>query len=439
MSDWQLLRDYAEKNSDAAFAALLNRHMKLVYGTCRRDLRNSQLAEDATQAVFLLLAQKASTLRANGSISGWLFNAARLIASNTARIERRRRYYEQEAARVMDRNVHREHALEDIDITLNDALSALSSADRELVMMRYFYDLSFQEIAVQIGTPENTAVQRVRRAIEKMRRYMSGKEVAVTSSALALLLVDRGAQAAPHSCYAATAQAIQHHAAGNTATGIAPQLAALLKGLSITMQTTKYKYAVAGAALLCATVIAIVAVAAKMGAHVSNPSLATLTRAATASPAVEPAPVKPQIVVANEAAASLADTPDPFKPPYAARDLPVASAPSLPQIPDPIIATGPPTDHDIWDNRAMPPTATPAYANDMRMVGELVGNGVWAVLQIGDKTVAVQPGDNTDAGKVVSIAANAVILRTADSRLLSAQLSPTLTETHLLNATSDWR
>lgn len=85
MSDWQLLSAYAREKSETAFAELVGKHMNLVYRACLRDLGNAQLAEDATQAVFLLLARKAGTLGGNVSIGGWLFTASRLVSRNLAR------------------------------------------------------------------------------------------------------------------------------------------------------------------------------------------------------------------------------------------------------------------------------------------------------------------------------------------------------------------
>jgi RNA polymerase sigma factor (sigma-70 family) len=251
MSDWRLLREYAEKKSEGAFAELVDKHMKLVYGTCRRDLGDAQLAEDAAMAVFVLLAQKANSLGRNVGIPGWLFKAARLIASNAARVERRRRHYEEEAVRRMDHDSQREPVWDDIGPWLNDALATLTPAEREVVLLRYFGDMSFHEIAAQIGTIENTAAKRARYAIEKMRRYMAKKEVAVSSATLTALLAGQHANAAPASCHAATLQAIHQLATGQgAALAASSHLALLHKGVTILMDATIKKAAIAGGIIL---------------------------------------------------------------------------------------------------------------------------------------------------------------------------------------------
>ena len=90
MTDWQLLQKFAENGSQAAFSELTRRYTNLVYRVCQRELGESNLAEDAAQAVFLLLAKKAPTLRpsrAEATLSPWLFQAALLTAKNARRQE----------------------------------------------------------------------------------------------------------------------------------------------------------------------------------------------------------------------------------------------------------------------------------------------------------------------------------------------------------------
>src|ERR1700690_3169895 len=93
--DW--LRQFARSGSDEAFAALVRRHVNLVYSVALRRLGNPHEAEEVTQAVFIILARKAAELREGTILSGWLYHTARLTAANFQRAASRRRHREQEA------------------------------------------------------------------------------------------------------------------------------------------------------------------------------------------------------------------------------------------------------------------------------------------------------------------------------------------------------
>src|SRR6185295_12736473 len=83
--------------SDEAFAALVTRHINLVYSVALRCVGDPHQAEEVAQAVFILLAKKAAQLRHDKALSSWLFQTTRLTASNYVRAETRRHRREQEA------------------------------------------------------------------------------------------------------------------------------------------------------------------------------------------------------------------------------------------------------------------------------------------------------------------------------------------------------
>src|SRR6516162_10137307 len=95
--DIELLRRFVEEHSEGAFASLVRRHIDLVYSAALRQTRNPHAAEEVTQAVFIILARKAKSLLRVGTLTGWLYQAARLTAANYLRAESRRARREQEA------------------------------------------------------------------------------------------------------------------------------------------------------------------------------------------------------------------------------------------------------------------------------------------------------------------------------------------------------
>lgn len=83
--DAELLTAYAEGGDPAAFAEIVSHHGPMVYGVCLRKLASRHDAEDASQAVFMALARKASRLRREGVLTGWLHTVVRQTAPTLAR------------------------------------------------------------------------------------------------------------------------------------------------------------------------------------------------------------------------------------------------------------------------------------------------------------------------------------------------------------------
>lgn len=197
-SDAQLLRAYAERRSDAAFAELVRRHIDLVHSAARRMVGDAHLAEDVTQATFLALAKNAAPLSERPVLAGWLHRTAQNIAAQTVRTDVRRRVREQEAA-VMNELLAAspEADWEQIAPHLDAALGELTESERDAVMLRYFQRQTARDMAQTLGISDEAAQKRVRRAVDRLREFLAKRGVTVGASGLAVVISANAVQAAP--------------------------------------------------------------------------------------------------------------------------------------------------------------------------------------------------------------------------------------------------
>jgi DNA-directed RNA polymerase specialized sigma24 family protein len=80
-TDQELLRDYTEDGSEAAFSEVVRRHIDFVYSVALRLVRDAQLAEDVSQGVFLALARNGGRLADRGVLAGWLHRTAQNLCT----------------------------------------------------------------------------------------------------------------------------------------------------------------------------------------------------------------------------------------------------------------------------------------------------------------------------------------------------------------------
>ena len=199
VDDLILLQAYARANSEAAFATLVSRHVNLVYSVAWRQTGDPQLAEDITQAVFLILARKAGSLGPPTILSGWLCRTARYASANALTMRRRREQREQEACMqsLLNESEPGSDEWRRLAPLLDGALHQLGRKDHDAVVLRFFEGRTFKEVGAALGAGEDAAKMRVSRALEKLRKIFARQGVSSTSALIAGAMSAHSVQAAP--------------------------------------------------------------------------------------------------------------------------------------------------------------------------------------------------------------------------------------------------
>src|SRR5207248_6345209 len=145
LPDHQLLERFARQRDEAAFAALLGRHGLMVLGVCRSVLRDGHDAEDAFQAAFLLLAQKAGSIHRREAVSGWLYRVAYHLAVRAKANAGRRRALEKRAVIMQPVDPMLDLSLREVRALLFDELEGLPERFRSPLVLCGLEENSLEE------------------------------------------------------------------------------------------------------------------------------------------------------------------------------------------------------------------------------------------------------------------------------------------------------
>ncbi len=248
-NDMDLVRDFAHQHSETAFAELVRRHLNLVYSVALRFTGRDADAQDVTQAVFIILAQKAGRLRKRTVLSGWLYETTRFTAARFLRTQARRLAREHEACMESTLNEpDPESAWRQLAPHLEVAMARLAEADRTLLALRFYENKTAAEAAALLGIGEEAAYKRTTRALEKLRGFFSERGITLSTVAIGGAVSAYSVQAAPTGLAKALTVAALTKGAGAGGSTVT-----LVKGALKLMAWTKVKTAVvAGAVVLLA-------------------------------------------------------------------------------------------------------------------------------------------------------------------------------------------
>ena len=229
-TDRELLAAWRETGDESAFAELVARHRQMVFRTSLRMLGSVQDTEDAVQAVFVVLAQKAERLQREGSLGGWLHTVTRHVAMQA--LARRASHTRQEKEFAMWAETDIEASSSDVDTSavlrcLDQELAGLSAVLRQAVVLRYLQGNSEKQAAELVGCPLGTLSWRASKGIAKLRQRLAKRGVALGGVALASLLTSEASAAVPETLLPSILATVKTAAATTaTATGATTTAAA---------------------------------------------------------------------------------------------------------------------------------------------------------------------------------------------------------------------
>jgi RNA polymerase sigma factor (sigma-70 family) len=211
LTDGQLLERFVEQGEEAAFAALLRRHGPMVLGVCRGVLRRPHDVEDAFQAAFLILAQKAASIRRGESIGSWLHSVAYNVALKAR--TRAARAAVGQASQPDQRTLPDATQTDPLDdLTMRELRQALHEELRRLpekyrtpLVLCYLEGKTQEEAAHQLGWPRRRVKDRLQRGREQLRRRLQKRGlVPMAALGTALFAADNVSAAVPAALASAT-------------------------------------------------------------------------------------------------------------------------------------------------------------------------------------------------------------------------------------------
>jgi RNA polymerase sigma factor (sigma-70 family) len=258
MTDGQLLDCFLTLRDAAALAALVRRHVPMVWGVCRRILHNYHDAEDAFQATFLVLVRKAAVVEPREMVANWLHGVAYQTALKARSAAARRKERERQVVEMPDPAALEQDVWLDLQPLLDQELSRLPDKYRVPIVLCDLEGKTRKEVARQLGWPEGTVAGRLATARKMLAKRLAQRGLVMSGGALAAVLSQNAAQACvPATVVASTIRAATLAAVGNAATVgvISAQVAALTQGVLKTMLLQKLKVAMAVLLVLSATCV----------------------------------------------------------------------------------------------------------------------------------------------------------------------------------------
>jgi RNA polymerase sigma factor (sigma-70 family) len=192
--DRSLLGQFIDERDEAAFAAIVQRHGAMVLSVCQRNVRDSHLAEDAFQAVFLVLARNPQAANRAASIGGWLFGIARRVGLAARRHELRRQKRERS---VLPNASEQARDWDDLLVLVDEELERLPAEERSALIACFLRERTHDEAARELGWSVSTLRRRLDRGKELLRARLTRRGGTLSAGLFACALAPSTAVALP--------------------------------------------------------------------------------------------------------------------------------------------------------------------------------------------------------------------------------------------------
>lgn len=189
LADDQLVAAYANGNNEA-FDTLLNRHKDRVFSYILHIVKDREQAEDIFQETFVkaIMTIKQGRYTDSGKFSAWISRIAHNLIIDFYRQEKAENTVSTDSdvtdmlnrRDLAEKNIEDRLVSEQIQEDVRRIIDALPESQREVLMMRYYRDMSFKEIAEATNVSINTALGRMRYAILNMRRIAQENNIVLT-------------------------------------------------------------------------------------------------------------------------------------------------------------------------------------------------------------------------------------------------------------------
>jgi RNA polymerase sigma factor (sigma-70 family) len=243
-TDQELLQRFVSQHDEAAFAAIIRRHGPMVLRVALRTLQNEPDSEDVFQATFLVLSQKAHTLRRPASLGSWLYGIAYRLALKTKATAGQRRNRERSVAATPVATPLAQITLAEAQTILDEELSRLPERFRQPVVLCCLEGLARDEAAQQIGCPASVLKSRLEQGRERLSQRLIARGLTLPCGLGAFFLLEvAAATTLPPALIDSTTKAATLVAAGKTAaTGlVSAKVATLTEGVLKAMLLNKLK------------------------------------------------------------------------------------------------------------------------------------------------------------------------------------------------------